>query len=626
MNNDFELFKNKMYQLETEDSAAQMVADSVESLVFLLGIIAAVFLFFYLLPKFFPRADKSTLRQNHAILFGIALLSSLPFLSEGIHFGHDAYFHLMRIDAIFEGLKNGQFPVRLSGIFNWNTGLPVNVFYGDYLLYLPAVLRFFDFSLSAAYQIYGVFIQFLSTYVAWFCFLRIFAGNRIVALLTTAALITAHYHLTTVFIRFAVGEYTAMAFFPLILLALWRIYGVDSAKQTAQFYAEKTAIILALGITGCITSHMISTAMTMLAIFLLALIFYKKTFSFSTLKTFLLGAVLTLFLSAAFWVPFLDFYYNVFTELRATGKFFVSFLQPYAVAFAEYFAVFGGWDLLPQKDEAGVLPRTPGFVLITAFLVAILLMIFKKDNRKIRFAFYSALFFLWFGSNLFPWDFLTNFSFFAWLTHIQFAWRFLSIAVLLLALLFGLLLLNTPEQHRTLSFAFAGFAMLLSTLSFFSDYVEHTIPKTVAHAWGLPHLTGGATQLRNSSPQYTPFGTEIDALNNDFTPHNAQLQFVQEKGLTLLLFAQATGENSAITVPRVFYPYYHAASESGELAVEIAENNLTKILLPQSFNGKVFFYFSPPWFWRMAEVLTFLSFLLLVFAIFKIKQKSTVNG
>ena len=197
---------------------------------------------------------------------------------------------------------------------------------------------------------------------------------------------------------------------------------------------------------------------------------------------------------------------------------------------------------------------------------------------------------------------------------------------MLLALLFGLLLLNTPEQHRTLSFAFAGFAMLLSTLSFFSDYVEHTIPKTVAHAWGLPHLTGGATQLRNSSPQYTPFGTEIDALNNDFTPHNAQLQFVQEKGLTLLLFAQATGENSAITVPRVFYPYYHAASESGELAVEIAENNLTKILLPQGFNGKVLFYFSPPWFWRMAEVLTFLSFLLLVFAIFKIKQKSTVNG
>ena len=52
MNNDFELFKNKMYQLETEDSAAQMVADSVESLVFLLGIIAAVFCFFYLLGAF----------------------------------------------------------------------------------------------------------------------------------------------------------------------------------------------------------------------------------------------------------------------------------------------------------------------------------------------------------------------------------------------------------------------------------------------------------------------------------------------------------------------------------------------------------------------------------------------
>lgn len=626
MNDDSELFKNKMYQLETEDTAAQMVADSVESLVFLIAIIATVALFFYVLPKIFPREDKSILRQNHAILFGIALLSSLPFLSDGIHFGHDVYFHLMRIDALFEALKAGQFPVRMAGIFNWNTGLPVNVFYGDWLLYLPAVLRFCDFSLSAVYQIYGIFIQFLSTYIAWFCFSRIFAGNRIVAFLTTAALITAHYHLTTIYLRFAVGEYTATTFLPLILLGLWRIYGVAQSAWQQKFYAEKTAIILALGITGLVTSHMISTAMSLLAIFLVALFFYKKTFSLFALKTFAIGAALTLALSAAFWVPFVDYYHNIFTELRAIGTFYLSFLQQYAANFSEYFATFGGWDLTqPQVDE-GVLPRTPGFVLIAAFLVAILLMIFNKANRKIRFAFYSALFFLWFGSNLFPWDFLTNFSFFGWLTHIQFTWRFLGIALLPLALLFGLLLKEMPEKHRVLVFAFSAFALLLSTLSFYSDYVEHTVPKTVAHAWGLPHLTGGSTEQRNSSPQYTPYGTEIDALNNEFTPHNAELEFAQENGLTLLLSAKATGESAAITVPRVFYPYYHAASESGELALEVGENNLIKILLPSGFAGKILLYFSPPWFWRLAEVVSFLSFVLLIFAIVKIRQKSTVNG
>lgn len=81
-----------------------------------------------------------------------------------------------------------------------------------------------------------------------------------------------------------------------------------------------------------------------------------------------------------------------------------------------------------------------------------------------------------------------------------------------------------------------------------------------------------------------------------------------------------------ITVPRLFYPYYHAASASGELELEMGENNLISILLPPDFNGKILLYFSPPWFWWVAEVVSFLSFVLLIFAIVKIKQKSTVNA
>ena len=515
--------------------------------------------------------------------------------------------------------------MRISGIFNWDTGLPVNVFYGDYLLYLPALLRLFGVSLSMSYQVYGVFIQFLTTYIAWFCFSRIFAGNRAIAFLSTAALLGAHYHLTTVYLRFAVGEFTAMAFFPLVLLGLWRIYGVAADIQKSKFYAEKTAIILALGIVGLITAHMISTVMALLAIFLIALFFYKKTFSWVTCKIFALGAVLTLLLTAAFWVPFLDYYWNIFTELRATGAFYISFLQQHGVSFTEYFASFGGFDLHPLKEEAGVLLRTPGFVLIGAFLVAILLMLFQKDNRPIRFVFYFSLFLLWLGSSLFPWDFLTNFSFFGWLTNIQFTWRFLGLALVCLSLLLGLLLKEIPEKNRSLVFAFTACMILFSTLSFFSDYTEHTVEKTVLHSRGLPNLTGGSTDMRNSSPQYTPYGTQIDALNNEFTPHNAELQFVQENGLTLLMVVKAAGERAAITVPRLFYPYYRASSETGELDLEVGENNLIKIMLPGGFAGKVLLYFSPPWFWRMSEVVSFLSFVVLLVAIVKIRQKSTVN-
>ena len=622
-----ELLKNEtMYSLQANDLASDLVVDSLLTFFIFAAILLLAFLFFRFLPKFFPQENKNILRQTHAILWGIALLAALPLLSKaGVHFGYDMAFHLIRIDAIFEGLKSGQFPVRMSGIFNLNHGLPVNVFYGDWLLYFPALLRFLDMPLSVVYQIYGVLIHFLSVYLAWFAFSRILQ-NRTLALFGVAALMTAHYRLFSFYARAGVGEFTAMAFLPLVLLGFWRIYGVGESARQTQFYSEKTAIILALGLSGLITSHVITTVITLLTLFLVALFFYKKTFCLFTLKTFALGAVLTLFLTAAFWVPFLDYYANTWTELKALATLYQSFIQTMAVSWNKLLMPFG-WQHWMLAD----------FVGLVVLILACFLMLQGRANKNIQFFVGLTLFLMWLCTNTFPWDFVSNLPWMGWLVQIQFPWRFLSLVVVTLALLAGLLLKECPEKYRVFAYSISAFLIFFNALLQFGEYVAYTsfpnaneknFERVVQNAWELPNFTGldASNQNYNSDAQYQIFETDLEKLSRDVQLHNATLEFVKEKGLSLLLAARTeSGGGGMITVPRLFYPYYHAASESGALPLEWGENNLINIVLPPNFNGKILLYFSPPWFWRVAEVLTILSFLLLVFAIFKIKQKSTVN-
>lgn len=537
---DAELLKNEMYSLIDSDLEASLVFDSLLTFFIFAAILFLAFLFFRFLPRFFPQENKNILRQTHAILWGIALLAALPLLSNaGIHFGYDTTFHLMRIDAIFEGLKSGQFPVRMSGIFNVNHGLPVNVFYGDWLLYFPALLRFFGLPLSSVYQIYGVAIHFLSVYLAWFAFSRILQ-NRTLALFSVAALMTAHYRFFTFYARAGVGEFTAMAFLPLILLGFWRIYGATESAQQAKFYAEKTAIILALGMTGLITSHTISTVITTLTLFLVALFFYKKTFRLFTLKILSISAVLTLFLTAAFWVPFLDYYANTFTELKATALLYKSFIQVFAVPWSKLLMPFG-WQHWMFAD----------FVGLIVLILACFLILQGHANKSIQFFAGATLFLMWLCTNTFPWNFVSSLPTMAWLTQIQFPWRFLSLVIVTLALLIGLLLKECPEKYRVFAYSTAALLIFFNALLQLGDYVEYTsFPKAqeknferiVQNAWELPNLTGLDVSHKdhNSDAQYQIFETDLEKLSRDFQLKNATLEFVQEDGLNFLLAARTS--------------------------------------------------------------------------------------
>ena len=101
-----------------------------------------------------PRAlQNADLRGCLWLLAGVTLLSCVPMLMNGGGCqGADWRFHLSRIEGIAQGLRDGQFPVRIYSQAKDGYGYAPSLFYGELFLYFPAVLRLLGMSVQGAYR------------------------------------------------------------------------------------------------------------------------------------------------------------------------------------------------------------------------------------------------------------------------------------------------------------------------------------------------------------------------------------------------------------------------------------------------------------------------------------------
>ena len=112
----------------------------------------------------------------------------MPYLIWGV----DLWFHLLRIEGVAQGLRAGQFPVRIQPDWMNGYGYPVSVFYGDGVLGIAELLRWIGFPLQTAYKVYVYVISFGTFMTAWYAFRRLF-GEEKIALTGAAIYVLAPY-------------------------------------------------------------------------------------------------------------------------------------------------------------------------------------------------------------------------------------------------------------------------------------------------------------------------------------------------------------------------------------------------------------------------------------------------
>ena len=190
-------------------------------------------------------------RENMAPVLFIALavlIGSAPALKTTFVIGHDGTYHMARLLNLADGLKNGQFPVRMGGFAYDGYGGVMSVFYPDTFLYPFALMLLGGASAVYVCNVFSVALNIgaaLSMYVAA---KRLFE-KRWAATGASILYTLASYRVVNVFTRIAFGEALAMIFLPLFLVNLYDVVCGDARRWKG----------LALSAACIFCSHMITT-------------------------------------------------------------------------------------------------------------------------------------------------------------------------------------------------------------------------------------------------------------------------------------------------------------------------------------------------------------------------------
>ncbi len=549
------------------------------------------------------------MRYSALVIAGIVLLACLPLGFDYLVYGHDMSIHLTRIEGLKAGLLSGQFPVRMDPEIANGKGYPFSLMYSDLLLYPAAILRIIGFSLQHVYQLYVLAVTLATALVTRYCLKKIFASEGI-ALTGTALYVLSAYRLTNVFIRAAVGEYSAMIFLPVVVYGFWRIY--TQPKQGSRL----AWLPLAVGFSGLLQTHLLTTEMAGIFAVIFCLVMAKRTFRKPVLPALLRAAGAALVWNLWFLVPMLQ--YMISEACRISGKYDASTLRDSAAFLGQIFLMFGqggGYSESLTMGLSAEMPLTVGTVLGFGVLLFVLCLadpaLRRAEPGATRLGGWTLGFgalAIWMASTLFPW--YTIYLNVEWLSKLlgklQFAWRFLGLATILLAVC-ACCALAVLRRGKTSWLRPAAVLLVLLTVipAGFLTY-EVSRNSEVVNYQSLAAIDNLAEQVGGG--EYMPYGMADGSLNawevTEPTFDDALTVSDYTFGTLEASFActNTSDQEATAVLPLFSYPGYRLTAGDGATLGE--QDGLIAVTLPAGYSGTVQVKFVGFWFWRLADLIS----------------------
>ena len=234
-------------------------------------------------------------------------ISSWYVLAKPMFYTHD-FLHGARIAEMARGIQEGQWPVIWSENFAWGYGMPLFEFYAPLPYLVGAIFSLLGISLVGATKMVIILTSGVSALGMYF-WAREFYEEKI-AILSSGLFTLASYRGMDIFARGSLAEIAAIAAIPWIFWGLTRI--IKGGK--------KAILITTVGFVGLILSHNITTMLVApsILLYLLLMITKEKKWSTPTLKkiflTLLTTAALSFVLTAFYLLP--AFLEQNYTQLK----------------------------------------------------------------------------------------------------------------------------------------------------------------------------------------------------------------------------------------------------------------------------------------------------------------------
>ncbi len=519
----------------------------------------------------------------YLILTAAALAVSVPVFHDYIMAGGDVAYHLNRIEGIRSGLLDGQFPVRVHTGSIWGFGYGSSLFYPELMLYFPAVLRICGVSLVTSVKLYLTALNLISGWLMYLAASRIL-GSRPAGAAAGLFYLTAIFRLGEGYVDAAYGQFSAMAFLPLLCLGVYELLAGDWRRWG---YA-------AAGFTLVFQTHILSAVWSALFILAAALVMMRNLLHKERLLACLKAAGMTLLLNLWFLLPMvcmmgepmnLDILHCPFTE----------YTVPFALLFKAVPEI--GFSTVKEGTKLGnVLPLTIGLPLVlgNGLLLVSCMKGYRKNERFSQMRKKAWALLAWggvmvlFASRAMPWKALAKISLLDQLfSYTQFPWRFLAFALVFLSMSGGAAVIMAADelQAKQAVYAAAFLAALLPMASFLDGKNQEHVQIRQVEIIESTMIASGEYLYEDTEiyrlPERAGKATVSDeaAVIRNFSQTGSHISFAYD--------ATAMSQDGYAEVPLLYYPGYKAWIDGREAALERGEENTVRVLLPAGTSGTV---------------------------------------
>jgi len=412
------------------------------------------------------------------LLIVIVSFFSYRYLLKPGYFSMHDDMQVMRIFELDKCVKDGQLPCRWVPDLGYSYGYPLFNYYPPLPYYLGEVFHLLGFSFIDSVKIlFG--LGFILSGIFMFFLAREFWGEW-GGFLSAIFYIYAPYHAVDVYVRGAMAEHWALVWFPLILLAVYKVIKEKSWGWVLLLAVAYGSLLLSHNIMAMLFS---GVALVWGIIWLVFTKDYKKTIRLG------IGVLWAVFLAAFFFLPVILEKKFVHTETMLMGYF--NYLAHYVTLKQLFLSTAWGWGASVYGPEEKM-PFMIGFfhwglVVLNAVLA---LLFWRKKKILPLLAVVGFLTIFFFGTAFMTHERSTP----IWqivkiLEYLQFPWRFLGLVIFFASFSAGAIVMFLKKK----SFKYLLVGILMAGLLFsVKDYFR---PEKHYYVTDEGRLTGEQWQL-----------------------------------------------------------------------------------------------------------------------------------
>ncbi|HFI0264672.1 TPA: hypothetical protein ACGOU9_001094 [Streptococcus suis] len=453
---------------------------------------------------------------------------------------YDYPFHMARIVGLAQSIANGDVLPNLNFLFTHGSGYAVPMFYGNGVLYIPALVYLLTKVATHAFASYAFIIIWATATTSYFCLYKMTQHKSKSLLFGMTMAVTFPY--------FGFGM---SAIPPLIAPLIYCIYKVI-------FQDKLNPIPLGIIIALMVQTHIISTLVLAISSVILVLLSINRL-TLKKILSFCLSVVIAIGLSIGFVLQFI--------EQRLSQTFFVSWgLRDYP---------FKSKNIL---DAGNLFEEIVNYYFPLALIFLIIGWVAYKSLPKIgRQLLVTSTILLVATSNILPWYSVFRYTF---LTVFQYSNRLsYFIPAFVITALF---LAEKKRLYKVIAVVQIGFYLVTNPLSFLPNFAnfkeEYNLTATNAAVMKQQNEMADKAFQNPLLTTYWASGSEYFNLdiNHKRVQNGTINQFIYDtnqvkvenvrQGYNLLMFdvqLNQEGESVELTLPRIWYKGYVAEYSAG---------------------------------------------------------------